>query len=259
MASLLSKPSPKPICRLPSRPFCPPQRRHTAWRWSSSSRRELQDALLPRRRVRGRRLRSDSVGEAAGNSTTNTQKALSRSDAAGPPKQTVSSTTGQRFAHCLELVSDYTARIRELIVRLRRYPGSPGVGAMRASTGPRIGKRHEWYSDAIARARRPGVYGQGGLNQIAGEEAGPGIVGLAGDSGAPVSQHQSYGGIFASTSRAQIQLVPLPTPLSGPNGHVQGSVGDLLAITDNNGRGSLWFCAQTGNASTALWTLLGSA
>jgi hypothetical protein len=101
----------------------------------------------------------------------------------------------------------------------------------------------------------PGVFGQGGAGND-GIEGGAGVVGFASDvdlSKVPLPEGQSYGGVFASVTRAQVRLVPFPSTSPNPNGTVKGMTGDLLAIDNNAGDGSLWFCSRGGDPLTAKW------
>jgi hypothetical protein len=101
----------------------------------------------------------------------------------------------------------------------------------------------------------PGVFGQGGAGND-GIEGGAGVVGFASDvdlGKVPLPEGESYGGVFASVTRAQVRLVPFPSTSPNPNGTVKGMTGDLLAIDNNAGDGSLWFCSRAGDSLTAKW------
>jgi hypothetical protein len=110
-----------------------------------------------------------------------------------------------------------------------------------------------------------GVRGQGGGN-------GSGVHGVSLDAG--------RGGVFESARSAQVQLIPQVVRASFPNsvpvtpqeipvkrgeGVVSlpkdGRGGDLLALTDDQGQCTLWFCVRGEGAGPAQWAqvLLGTS
>jgi hypothetical protein len=111
-----------------------------------------------------------------------------------------------------------------------------------------------------AQLSAPGVVGIGGAavaeSPISHIPAATGVLGLAGDAPGnaltPFGQEQSYGGVFASVSRAQLRLVPLPSFQPDPTGNVPGTAGDLL-VTQNDAHTASLFCQRTGDPATAVW------
>ena len=114
-----------------------------------------------------------------------------------------------------------------------------------------------------------GVFGHGSVGVRGQSESGPGIFGMA-DTG--------RGGVFTSARSAQVQLVPrkVPAPFPAPvpvtptaipskNEVVHlpkaGQGGDLLALTDDKGLCTLWFCVMGEQGGPAQWAqvLLGAA
>jgi hypothetical protein len=70
------------------------------------------------------------------------------------------------------------------------------------------------------------------------------------------------GGVFSSDAQAQLRLLPslgrITNPQFPPNLPRDGEVGDLIAILDDFGQASLWFCVRVAPATppTAMWQLV---
>lgn len=98
-----------------------------------------------------------------------------------------------------------------------------------------------------------GVHGTSDANTavLGASGSGFGVHGVSG--GGP-------GGVFESTSNAQIRMVP--RELTTPEGHSGGAGGELLATVAAGPAGPefrLWFCTRAGDAASATWDLVGGS
>ncbi|MET9959393.1 hypothetical protein ABZ128_09965 [Streptomyces sp. NPDC006326] len=128
--------------------------------------------------------------------------------------------------------------------------GIQGVGADRAFGVQGIGS--------------PGLHGFGeedGIGVVGEGESGPGVFGAS---------QLDNGGVFESQKSAQIRLLPRGIDmgprfgLAAPEGHFfikgenpcplpkSGRIGELTAVVDNQGQGTLWFCVNSSGES-AIW------
>lgn len=168
---------------------------------------------------------------------------------------------GTAFGERIGVVGASVGNTNDLF-NLNVPPGSFNLDSLGAGSGTGVlGKSGSGFGVHGISRSTTAVQGNSatGMGAHGASESSTGVLGTSRSGfGVHGSSGGGPGGVFESSSAAQVRL--LPRAMASPEGRLRGDGGELLATTDTGGSGQpvfrLWFCTRAGDEASAAWELV---